>query len=99
MSDDFGFGLPAFKPDEGLVKLQRALREAGLAARGAQFERGGLALVRADVVAGELRVGLVKRPSRSSPEWTDKVLRDGAQLRDFIALVQKNLKAWSDRDE
>ena len=45
-----------------------------------------------------LKGGVVKRPGRS-PEWTDRTLKDSAQLRDFLADLKKKLASWSDRDE
>ena len=42
---------------------------------------------------------MVKRPSRSSPEWSDKTLRDSAAVRDFVADLKKKLATWSDRDD
>lgn len=98
MDEDWGFALPAFKPDEALQRLRRDLRELGLAEREGRFERRGLAVARAAVDGAVLKVALVKRPSRS-PEWTDKTLKDSAQVRDFVALVKKNLSGWSDADE
>lgn len=100
MSDDkdWGFALPAFKPDEALQRLRRDLRELGLSEREGRFERRGSAIARAAVDGATLKVAIVRRPARS-PEWTEKVLKDSAQLRDFVALVKKNLAAWSDVDE
>ena len=99
MDEDWGFALPAFKPDEALQRLRRDLRELGLAEREGRFERRGLAVARAAVDGEVLKVAIVKRPSRS-PEWIDKGLKDSAQVRDFVALVKKNwLSGWSDADE
>ncbi len=98
MSEEWGFALPAFKPDEALQRLRRDLRELGLTEREGRFERGGLEVARAVADDTVLRVSLVRRPSRS-PEWTEKVLKDSAQVRDFVALVKKNLAGWSDHDE
>ena len=98
MSEEWGFSLPAFKPDEALQRLRRDLRELGLTEREGRFERGGLAVARAVADDTVLRVSLVRRLSRS-PEWTEKVLKDSAQVRDFVALVKKNLAGWSDHDE
>ena len=98
MDEDWGFALPAFKPDEALQRLRRDLRELGLVEREGRFERRGLAVARAAVDGEVLKVAIVKRPSRS-PEWIDKALKDSAQVRDFVALVKKNLSGWSDADE
>ena len=99
MSEDWGFALPAFKPDEALQRLRRDLRELGLGEREGRFERRGSAIARAAVDGEVLKVAIVRRPSRSSPEWIEKALKDSAQVRDFVALVKKNLSGWSDSDE
>ncbi|NDY92794.1 hypothetical protein [Ideonella livida] len=99
MDEDWGFEPPAFKPDEALQRLRRDLRELGLTEREGRFERRGSAIARAVVDGAALQVALVKRPARS-PEWTpQKALKDSAQVRDFVALVKKNLAGWSDSDE
>lgn len=98
MSDDFGFALPAFKPEEALQKLRRDLRELGLTEREGRFERRGTAIARAAVEGEVLKVALVKQPART-PEWNEKTVKDSAQLRDFLALVKKSLSGWSDADE
>ncbi|MBB2486205.1 hypothetical protein H5407_13360 [Mitsuaria sp. WAJ17] len=96
--ENWGFALPAFKPDEALQKLRRELREAGLTEREGRFERRGTPIARAAVDGATLRVAIVKRPART-PEWNEKTVKDSAQLRDFLALVKKNLSGWSDADE
>ncbi len=96
--EDFGFALPAFKPDEALQRARRELREMGLAEREGVWERRGQAIARLAVDGATLTCGVVKRPSRS-PEWTGKTLKDSAQLRDFLADLKKKLAGWSDRDE
>ncbi len=99
MSDEnWGFALPAFKPEEALQKLRRDLRELGLTEREGRFERRGMAIARAAVDGAVLQVALVRRPART-PEWTEKTVKDSAQLRDFLALVKKSLSGWSDADE
>ncbi|HLO93654.1 MAG TPA: hypothetical protein VK195_05000 [Burkholderiaceae bacterium] len=99
MSDEnWGFALPAFKPEEALQRLRRDLRELGLAEREGRFERRGAAIARAAVEGEVLKVALVKRPART-PEWNDRTVKDSAQLRDFLALVKKSLSGWSDADE
>ncbi len=99
MEEDWGFELPAFKPDGALQRLRRDLRALGLTEREGRFERGGHAIARAAVDGATLQVALVRRPARS-PEWTtQKVLKDSAQVRDFVALVKRSLAGWSDSDE
>ena len=97
--DDFGFAVPAFKPDEALQRAKRDLRDLGLTERSGQFERAGLAIAKLAVDGAALKASVVKRPSRSSPEWTHKTLSSSAMLRDWTAELKKKLGGWSDRDE
>ena len=100
MSDDsWGFAPPPFQPEEALQRARRDLRELGLTEREGRFERKGAAIARLAVDGAALRAAVVKRPSRNSPEWTEKTLRDAAALRDFVADLKKKLASWSDRDE
>lgn len=97
--DDFGFALPAFKPDEALQRAKRDLREMGLSERAGSFERAGTAIAKLAVEGATLKASVVKRPSRNSPEWTHKTLSSSAMLRDWTAELKKKLAGWSDRDE
>ena len=97
--DDFGFALPPFQPDEALQRARRDLREMGLSERASTFERAGVAIAKLVVDGATLKASVVKRPSRSSPEWTHKTLSNSAMLRDWIAELKKKLAGWSDRDE
>ena len=99
MSDDFGFAPAPFKPGEALQKLQRDLRDLGLTERAGRFERRGTAIARAVIDGATIRAARVRRPSRSSPEWLDKVLRSSADARDFVADLKKQRAQWSDRDD
>ena len=99
MSDDFGFSTPPFRPEEALQKLHRDLRDLGLTERAGRFERRGTAIARAVIDGAVIRAARVKRPSRSSPDWLDKVLRSSADARDFVADLKQQLAQWSDRDD
>jgi hypothetical protein len=99
MSEEWAFAPPPFKPDEALMRLRRDLREAGLTEREGVFERRGLRLARAAVDGAAIRAEVVKRPSRSSPEWQARSLKSSAEVRDFVADLKKRLAAWSDSDE
>ena len=99
MSEDFGFAPPPFQPEDALQKLQRDLRELGLTERAGRFERRGVAIARAVIDGAVIRAARVKRPSRSSPEWLDKVLRSSADARNFVADLKQQLAQWSDRDD
>jgi hypothetical protein len=97
--EEFAFSPPLFKPDEALQRLKRDLRELGLTESGGRFERRGLAVARAAVQGATVRAARVKRPSRGSPEWLEKALKSGADARDFVADLKKQLALWSDRDD
>jgi len=99
MSDDAGFAAAPFKPAEALQQLVRELRALGLTERAGRFERRGSAIARAVLDGEVIRAARVKRPSRNSPEWLDKVLRSSADTRDFVADLKKQLAQWSDRDD
>ena len=96
--EDWGAALPAFKPEEALQRLARDLRGLGLQERQGVWERRGLAIARACVQAACIDAARVKRPSRSSPEWQSKALKNSADIRDFVADLKKHLAQWSDDD-
>jgi hypothetical protein len=101
MSDDhdFGFAVPAFKPDEALQRLRRELRDLGLAEREGRFERRGVAIAKAAVDGDGIDAARVRKPSRNSPEWQARRLKSGADVRDFVADLKKHLAQWSDSDD
>ena len=82
-----------------MQRLRRDLRELGLAEREGRFERRGLPIARVAVDDGVLVAAVVRRPSRTSPEWQSQTLKSGAAVRDFSAALKKKLTEWSDRDE
>lgn len=101
MSDDgdWAIPLPAFKPEDALAGLKRSLRELGLAERADVFERRGTAIAKAAVDGTTIAAAVVKKPSRNSPEWQARMLKTGADVRDFVADLKRKLAGWSDRDE
>ena len=98
-NDDFGFTSPPFKPEHALAGLARSLRELGLLERAGRFERRGTPIARATVDGAALRAARVKRPSRTSPDWQERLLHSSADVRDFVADLKKQLAQWSDRDD
>jgi hypothetical protein len=99
MSDDNGFAPPPFKPDEALQRLKRELRELGLAERDGMFERRGLAIARVRIDGTQLAAAMVRRPSRTSPQWQARTLASSAAVRDFSAALKKALQQWGDCDD
>jgi hypothetical protein len=98
VSEDF-FAPPPFKPDEALLRLKRELRDMGLAERDGRFERRGVAIARVAIEGGVLQAAVVRKPSRSSPEWRSSTLAGSAAVRDFAAVLKKQLASWSDVDD
>jgi len=98
VSEDF-FAPPPFKPEEALAGLKRSLRDMGLSERAGVFERRSVAIAKAVADGAVLQAAVVKRPSRSSPEWQSKPLKSAADVRDFVADLKRKLAGWSDRDE
>ena len=99
MTDDLGLDAQPFDAAEALLKLQRSLRDLGLIERAGRFERRGIAMARAVIDGMTIRAARVKRPARNSPEWAERVLRNSADARDFVADLKKQLAQWSDRDD
>ena len=99
MSEELGFAPPPFDAAEALPRMKRELRALGLAEREGRFERRGLLIAQATLDEGQVHAAMVRRPSRSSPEWERRTLRNAAELRDFVASLKKKLAAWGDRDE
>jgi hypothetical protein len=92
--DRMAFAPPPFNADDALVQLKRQLRDLKLSERGKRFESKGLALVEMEIADGQLRAGIVKRPART-PEWSSRILKSSAEVRDFIALVKRHLSQWT----
>ncbi len=99
MSDDLGFSPSPFKPDEALQTLKRELRGLGLTEREGRFERRGTAIARVAIEGDAIRAARVRKPSRSSPEWQDKLLTSSAQAREFVADLKRQLTLWNDLDD
>ena len=97
--ETWGFAPPPFQPEEALQRLRRELREMGLTEREGSFERRGVRIARLELAEGALHAEVVRRPSRASPEWNTRVLKSGADVRDFGADLKKKLAQWSDTDD
>ena len=99
MSAEDGFAPPPFKADEALGGLKKSLRDLGLSERAGVFERHGVAIARVTAEGAVLQAAVVKRPSRNSPEWTTRTLKNGAELRHFVDELKRKLVTWSDKDD
>ena len=101
MADDDlgGFAPPLFDPDAALQRMRRELRDLGLVEREGRFERRGVAIAQAAVDDSALRVAVVRKPSRNSPEWLTKTVISSAAARDVVADLKRKLNAWEDGDD
>lgn len=97
MSDDF-FAPPAFKADEALQALRRALRDLKLAEREGRFEWKGQALVELALDGAGLRARTAKQPAMT-PDWNTKTLRSSADVRQYTEEFKRLFARWSERDE
>lgn len=98
MSDgDFGFVPPPFKPDEALVALRRALRDLGLAERGAGFELRGKRVLELSAEDGAIRARIARR-LMLTPEWDTQLLKSAPDTRKLVDEVKKGLARWERED-
>ena len=95
--DDFGFAPPPFRPDEALVTLRRALRELGLAERGAGFELRGKRVLELAVEDATIRARIARR-FMLTPEWDTQNLKGAADTRKLLDEVKKRLARWERED-
>ena len=95
--DEFGFAPAPFKPDEALVTLRRALRDLGLAERGAGFELRGKRVLELAVEGATIRARIARR-LMFTPEWDTQSLKGAADTRKLLDEVKKRLARW-EREE
>ena len=101
MSDanDF-FALPAFKPDEALLKLKRDLRDLRqLAERdgGRCFTLKGQDVLELAIEGAQLNAKLAKRPAQR-PEWDSWTCKTSADVRRLQDEIKKRLARWTTED-
>ena len=95
MSDDF-FAPPAFKPDQALLQLRRALRDLRqLSERGTEFMLKGQSVIELSIDDSTLTAKLARRPARS-PEWDIRVCKSSADVRTLQDEIRKRLVRWTD---
>ncbi len=96
MNDDF-FALPAFKPEQALLNLKRALRDLrSLTERGSgQYELQGQPVLALSADAQLLHAKLAKKPSRS-PEWELRACKNAAEVRALQDEIKRRLARWTD---
>ncbi len=95
--DEFGFAPPPFKPDEALVTLRRALRDLGLAERGAGFELRGKRVLELTTEDALISARIARR-LMFTPEWDTQSLKGAADTRKLLDEVKKRLARWERED-
>lgn len=96
MNDDF-FAPPAFKPEQALLNLKRALRDfRSLSERGSgAFLLQGQVVLELSADAQLLHARLVKKPARS-PEWELRDCKNSAEVRALLDEIKRRLARWTD---
>jgi hypothetical protein len=98
MSDeDFGFGLPPFKPEDALQTIKRTLRDLKLAERGTGFELRGKRVLEISAEADALQVRIARKLALT-PEWDRLSVRNAGEQRKFIDEIKKRLARWAQDD-
>jgi hypothetical protein len=87
------FPAPAFKPDEALVGLKRALRDLKLSERGNGFELRGKRVVEL-AIEGEAIAAKLARRLMLTPEWDRVAVKSAADQRKLVDEIKKRLSRW-----
>jgi len=95
--DDWGLAPPLFNAEQSLLQLQRAMRDARLAARGKGFELRGKVVVELEVKDAAVAARLVRRPA-NTPEWDSFTVKSASDQRKLIDEVKRRLARWTDED-
>jgi hypothetical protein len=91
--DTWSIPAPAFKADEALVQVRRALRDLKLAERGNAYELKGKRVVELSVEGASIAVRLARR-LMLTPEWDRLAIDSSAAQRKVIDEVKKRLARW-----
>jgi hypothetical protein len=97
MSDEFGFALPAFQPDEVVVQLKRSLRDLKLTERGNGFDLRGKRVLELAVEGTQINVKLARR-LMLTPQWDTQAVKSSADQRKLVDEVKKRLARWEQED-
>jgi hypothetical protein len=96
MNDDNFFAHPAFKPEDALQQLKRALRDIrSLSERNQQFSLQGQVVLELSVVDQILRARLAKRPALR-PDWDLRDCKSSADLRALQDEIKRRVGRWTD---
>jgi len=96
--ESWGMAPPAFKADEALVQLKRALRDLGLTERNSGFEQSGRRALEFDLGEGQIAIRLARRLQVQTPDWDRSTLKSHADQRKLLDEVKKRLARWRDDD-
>jgi hypothetical protein len=98
VSDDgWGIPAPAFKADEALVQLKRALRDLKLAERGNAYELRGKRVVELSIDGSTIAAKVARRLALT-PEWDRVAIKSAAEQRKFVDDIRKRLARWETED-
>jgi hypothetical protein len=97
MSEDWGFAAPPFDPEQSLLQLQRAMRDAKLSARGKGFELRGKSVIELEVRDATIAVRLVRRLA-ATPEWDLISVKSANDQRKLVDEVKRRLARWLEED-
>lgn len=92
--DDF-LSPPAFKAEEALLTLKRALRDLKLTERGNGFEWKAQRIAEFALDGEAILLRLARRPL-ASPDFETMKITSSAQLRQRIEELKRRLDRWSD---
>jgi hypothetical protein len=91
--DSWNIPAPAFKADEALVQVKRALRDLKLAERGNAYELKGKRVIELSVDGAAIAVRLARR-LMLTPEWDRLAIDSSAAQRKVVDEVKKRLARW-----
>jgi len=91
--DSWSIPAPAFKAEEALVQLKRALRDLKLAERGNAYELKGKRVVELSIDGASIAVRLARR-LMLTPEWDRLAIDSSAAQRKVVDEVKKRLARW-----
>jgi hypothetical protein len=94
---DWELPAPAFRVEEALVQLRRALRDLKLAERGQAYELRGKRVAELALDGGAISVKLARRPMLT-PEWDRLAIRSSAEQRRCVDEVKKRLARWEQEE-
>jgi hypothetical protein len=98
MNDDsFAIPPPAFKAEEALVTIKRALRDMKLAERGNAYELRGKRVVELSIDGDAINAKLARR-LMLTPEWDRVAVKSAAEQRKLIDDIKKRLARWEQEE-